>query len=367
VTAAAAARLVRLRLASQRLSGARFDTPVEVVRWMTAMQAQDFAGAKWAVGLRTDSATDRDVEDALTRGEIVRSWPMRGTLHFVAAEDLGWMLAATSERLINGAAARRAALGLTMELLETARGAAIQALSGSRALTREQMHAVFETVGISPEGQRGYHVLWHLSQTGTLCFGPPKRTQQTFVLLDEWVPAPRRLDPDEAIAEWCLRYFRSHGPATIRDFAWWSSLTLTAARRALESVRDALDVLHVDGTEYFHAPGLEAAPGEVRALPGFDEYLLGYQDRAPQLAPEHAHTVTPGKNGVFKPTIVRDGFVVGTWKRSGTARQVRLQVQPFAKLSQRTRTGFVREAVRYGSFLGVPVSVDPPLMPPATL
>ena len=356
--AVARKRLARLRLASQCMTTERFSTPADVVRWMTAMQAQDFAGAKWSVGLRLPGSTEADVESALAAGTIVRSWPMRGTLHFVTAEDLGWMLDLTADRLVAGATSRRAALGLDDVQLERARDASREALAGGRVLTRDQMQEVFERAGVSPHGQRGYFVLRYLSLTGTLCFGPPRSKQQNFVLLDEWVRSPRRLEHDEALGELARRYFLSRGPATIKDFAWWSSLTTTDARRGLAVASTELAELEVDDTRYYLSPEADATPGAggTRALPGFDEYLLGYQDRSAQLAPERARMVVPGSNGMFMPTIVHDGIVVGTWKRSITPRAVRVEALPFAALSARAEAGFARASAEYSAFLGLPAA-----------
>lgn len=346
-------RLARMRLASQRISSSELSSVAEVVRWMTAMQAQDLAGAKWSIGLRLPGSVESDIDAALAEGTIVRSWPMRGTLHVVAPEDLRWMLGLTSERLIKGATERRAALELTHAQLERAREAVIGALTGGRILTRDEIYAVFDRAGVSPTGQRGYHALWYLSQSGTLCFGPPDEKQQTFVLFDEWIAESRTLDRDEALGELATRYFRSHGPATIRDFAWWSSTTLGDARIGLAIARDALTCFDRDGESYYCAADATREPGPdgLRLLPGFDEFLLGYQDRRPQLAPRNAQRVVPGGNGMFLSTIVRDGEVIGTWKRTLSSRGVTLRARPFTASSDRLKRGFERAGRRYARFL----------------
>ncbi|TBN57001.1 winged helix DNA-binding domain-containing protein [Glaciihabitans arcticus] len=313
----------------------------DVIRHMTAMQAQDFAGAKWSVGLRAPGLTDADVEQALANAEIVRSWPMRGTLHLVAPEDLGWMLQLTTPRLIRGARLRREQLGLAEADIERARDVARQALSGGRVLTRDAIHNLWNEHGIETTGQRGYHLLWSLSQTGTLVFGPVQGKVQTFVLLDEWVTQPKRLEGDEALGEWAARYFASHGPATVRDFAWWASLTLGEARRGVAVAKPR--ELEVDGTTYYLAEHLEPTRGTF-LLPGFDEYLLGYQDRSAPLAAEHAPAVVPGNNGIFQPTIVKNGEIVGLWKKPLGTRG--FEFSPFATLPN-TR----KAEAGYGDFM----------------
>ncbi len=339
-----------MRLAAQRISTGKLTSPTEVVRWMTAMQAQDFNGARWAVALRTSAATQREVDEALESGSIVRSWPMRGTLHFVIPEDLKWILGLTTERLLRQAASRLRALGLHEAQFETARAAAIDALQGGRRLSRTGLYHVFDQAGVSSNQQRGYQLLWYLSQTGTLCFGPPEGTTQTFALLDEWIPSSRQLEGDEALGELALRYFNARGPATVRDLAWWSSLTLSAARRGLEVVRPELAVTEVDGVEYVHSPSLEPEAGGIRLLPAYDEFLLGYQDRSLQLDPEVSDRVFPGSNGVFLNIVVADGIVCGTWRRP--ARATSVEVTTFEPLTARAEAGLRKPVRDYARFRG---------------
>lgn len=348
-------RLTGLRLTAQGIAGAPFDSPSAVVRHLLAMQAQDFRGALWSVGLRTPAASSGDVEQALANREIVRSWPMRGTLHFVPATDLGWMLQLTGDRIFASAAGRHRQLGLDEPQFAAARATAERVLAGGVVLSRHGLlHAISED-GTDVSGQRGAHLLLALSVRRVLVFGPVDGTTQTFTLLDEWVPAPRRLERDEALAEFVLRYFVGHGPASTRDFAWWSSLTLTDARRGLSMVEGQLEAIEVGGTTYYHRPGLEPAAEAVHALPGFDEYVLGYQDRSAQLAPEFAQAIVPGNNGVFRPTIVARGEIVGAWRRSASARKVRVEVEAFLPLSEQDTAGFSRAIARFGDFVGMPV------------
>lgn len=348
--------LGRMRLASQGISDARrpeFTSVADVVRWMTAMQAQDLPGAKWSVGLRLPGTTDADVEAALADRSILRSWPLRGTLHFVASEDLGWMLSLTRDRMVKRAASNLAAEGLSPIALERVADVARSSLTGGRVLTRDEIYLLLAQSGVSELGQARYHALWHLCQTGVLCIGPPRGKAQTFVLLDDWVPKPRRLEHDEALGELALRYIRSHGPATDRDFSWWSSLTLTEARKGLAIIHDQVERREVDTVEYHFSPDLTESPpaSGVRLLPGFDEYLLGYTDRRIALAEEHEPSVFPGKNGMFLPTIVSDGAVIGTWKRTTTTSNVTVALQPFAPLGATVASAVQSKAHEYARFL----------------
>jgi hypothetical protein len=353
-------RLTALRMAAQRIGASEFTTPRDAVRWMLAMQGQDFTGVRWSVGLRHVDGTEAGVAAALDAGEIVRSWPLRGTLHLVAAEDLGWMLRLTAPRMMASAPRRRASLGITDADVERARTAASTALTGRRVLTRGALLATIDGAGVSTGGQRGYHLLWYLAQTGTLVLGPTDGRQQTFALLADWVPNPRVLEHDEALGELALRYFRSHGPATDKDLARWSGLTLGDVRRGLAICGGRLTTLDLGGSTYQVAPetlALAAPPARVHLLPGFDEYLLGYGDRTAALAPEHSEAIVPGGNGMFKPTIVVDGEVVGTWRRRVKAGEIVIEPAPFGRLSGRDRNALDEAARAYGAFIGLPAAV----------
>ena len=356
-------RIRDLRLIAQHIGTSAADTPADVVRWMLALQAQDFPGVKWSVGLRQGGGTQAAVEAACDAGQIVRSWPMRGTLHLVAAQDLHWMLELTSPRSVASAADRRAYLGIADLDVERARGLVVAALAGGRVLPRAALLAHLEAAGVSTQGQRGYHLLWFLSQTGSLVLGPADGRGQTFALLDEWVPRPRRLGGDEALGELARRYFASHGPATARDLARWSGLALAQVRRGIAVAGAALTNLELDGLVFHLAPEtLDAAvpSARVHLLPGFDEYVLGYQDRGAVLAAAHSQAIVPGGNGVFRPTIVVEGEVVGTWRRVVRAREVIVEATPFAPLSRRILAGLTDAAQVYGAFLGQPVRLIAP-------
>lgn len=204
-----------LRLVAQRIAGLHLDTPVETVRWLTAAQAQDSASALTSIALRTVNGTHANVEAALSSGDIVRSWPMRGTLHLVAAEDLPWMLSLTGLRMLHSASTRRAQLGLDAPILESAWQLAIDALHGGRNLSRSDLLGVWTSAGLNAVGARGSHLLQYLAQKGIICFGPVRAGEQVIVLIDEWIRWPRQLEHDQGLGEWVERYFRSHGPATI--------------------------------------------------------------------------------------------------------------------------------------------------------
>jgi Winged helix DNA-binding domain len=351
--------IARQRLVNQRIEGEKFEKPEEVVRWLGAIQAQDYLQALWAIGLRLQSATVADVERAISDGKIVRTWPMRGTLHFVPPEDARWMLKLSASRILARDGRRLKQLGLDEEVMERCKELYYDALEGHKRLSRPEMMQLLEEAGISTGSQRGYHILWYLSQDGLICPGPMRDKQQTFVLLDEWVPDSRELSWEESLAELARRYFASHGPATVHDFAWWSGLTVTEARSGLETAMPELVSEKIDGKEYWttgDAPGHTAHDGSsVHLLPAFDEYLLGYKDRGAVLAVDDAPRVVPGKNGVFFPTIVVGGRVVGTWKRKLKKNSVDITLSPFAHLDDLDEGG-IEAARSYSDFVGLPLS-----------
>jgi DNA glycosylase AlkZ-like len=328
-----------MRLVAQRIAGPPERSAIEAVHWMTAMQAQDFKGALTSAALRTKSRSMRDVEVALAAGDVVRSWPMRGTLHLVAAEDLPWMLDTMAQRAVARSVARRSQLGIEDATLAKARDVAHLVLSGRRRLTRAELLASWEQAGLATSGGRGYHLLGHLAQTGFLCFGPMKGCEQGVVLIEDWIRSARRLDKEEALGELARRYFRSHGPATSKDFTRWTNLVAADVRAGLALARPELETLDVDGVEYLMDPQTpdrldrwrSSAQG-VFLLPGFDEFILGYADRTAQLPAEFADRIVPGGNGMFKATVVSCGVVVGTWKRGGRSSKPALETVPFTTL-----------------------------------
>jgi hypothetical protein len=318
------------------------------------VQAQDYPAALWAVGLRTRGAVEGDVERAVAERAVVRTWPMRGTLHFVAAADVRWMLELLTPRVLARSAGRYRQLELDAAAFSRARKAFSRALEGGKQLTRAAMYRALESAGVSPAGQRGIHVLSHLSQEGLLCFGAREGKQQTFALLEEWVPRARKLERDEALAELARRYFTSHGPATLKDFVWWSGLTVADARAGREAAGAHLAAETAGGETYWLSPSSPAATGAapaVHLLPVYDEYTVAYRDRSAVLVPEYAERREAG-NGIFSPSIVARGQVVGVWKRVLKRGSVVVTPIPFRPLSKAERGGLAAAAERYGAFLG---------------
>jgi hypothetical protein len=336
-----------------------------VVEWFGAMQAQDMASGLWSLGARLPGSSAACTSATVERREALRTWPMRGTVHLVPSRDAHWMLAVMGERALAGAARRRDVLGLSEQTADRATEVLGAALAGGGRFTRDECRRALTEAGIDCAGQHLYHLLWYASQRGVLCIAPHVGNEQTFVLLDEWVPDPHRPEREEALGIIALRYFRSHGPTTRQDFAGWTGLTAADARRGIAVAGDALTTVRIDGVEMVMTPELrDAGPppavDDLRILPGFDEYLLGFKDRSLMVAPEHLSAIIPGGNGVFQSTVVRSGRVVATWKRTVGRKQTVVRVAPFADLDAAER-GRVEEAFGpYGHFVGQPLRIDWP-------
>jgi hypothetical protein len=348
--------LCRRRLTHLQIAAPHAAHAAEVVASLAALQAQDHAGSLWAIGLRLRSGTLADVQGAVRERSIVRTWPMRGTLHFVAAADVHWLLDLLAAREIAGAAKRHRDLELDTATFLKAEKAFTRALRGGRQLTRAGMAEVLARAKVAAVGPRLYHCIWRLALEKVLCCGVPEGKQITFALLPEWVPPPKqKLAREEALAQLALRYFGGHGPAGALDLARWAGIGLRDARLGIDGAGRALIAETHAGEPVYSAhdgPPPSAAGRGMFLLPGFDEYILGYKDRGPFLQPEHADAIAPGGNGVFRPTIVHAGRVIGTWRGTATQREVRVAPAPFRPLTAAERRGVAKAAERYGSFLG---------------
>lgn len=324
------------RLTAQQISNTNFTKPGQIVAHLGAMQAQDFQSSLWAIGLRLPGSVLTDIEAAINNHEIIRTWPMRGTLHFVAADDVRWMLKLLTPKVISGSAKRHRDLELDERVFAKAKNLFEKALAGNKILTRNELFEILQSNGIDPKNQRGYHIIIYLCQTGFVCLGPHQGKQPAFVLLDEWVPKTKELDREASIVEITKRYFTSHGPATIADFAWWAGLNIADIKIGLAQAGSSIIREVVEGQEYWMphvSPKIPTASG-VYLLPAFDEYLLGYKDRSAVLHEDHKHKLAPGNNGMFMPTIIIDGQVAGLWKRLIGAKTIKITLDLFRPLSQ---------------------------------
>jgi hypothetical protein len=329
-----------------------------VVEWFGAMQAQDVASGLWSLGVRLPGSTLADIEAALERREAIRTWPMRGTVHLVPSADAHWMLDLMGVRALAGVAARRAVIGLDEATADRGVDILAEALAGGKRLTRAGCLAALTAGGVTISGPLGYHLLWYASQRGVTCIAPHIGKEQTFVLLDEWVPKLHRPERDEALGLITRRYFRSHGPTTRQDFAGWTGLTMTDVRKGLAVAGDDLTAVRVGGVEMIVDPALLDEPrppvDDLHTLPGFDEYLLGFKDRSLMLDDDHKQAVIPGNNGIFQSTIVHGGRVAGTWKRTLGKKAVTIDATALVPLTAAARKKAELSFTAYAAYLGLP-------------
>jgi winged helix DNA-binding protein len=348
------------RLINQQIASAKQKTPGEIVALLGAMQAQDYLGALWAIGLRSPNSTEVGIERAITDRAIIRTWPMRGTLHFVAPTDIRWMLELLTPPVITASKRRQQQLELDDKTLARCRALFTKVLQGGKQLSREAIYSSLEDARIPTGSQRGYHILWRLAQEGIICFAARQGKQPTFALLDEWVKPTKKLKREEALAELTKRYFIGHGPATLQDYAWWSGLRISEAKTGIEMVASSLRKETRGTAIYWTSPEPTTPLTDLpiaNLLPGFDEYMLGYTDRSAALDPQQAQKLIPDNNGRFLGTMVLDGPVVGTWKRTLQKKRVRMVMEPFSLLCTRAKQSFVAAAERYGEFVGMPVDL----------
>jgi hypothetical protein len=345
------------RLANQRISDNPFARPAEVVQWLGAVQAQDFAGAKWALGLRMHAATDDIVEQAFTEGAILRTHVLRPTWHFVTPADIHWLLALTAPRVhaLNAPYYRK--LELDHDLFQRSTTALKQALQGGNQLTRDEVRGVLAQAGIATAGElRMNYILMRAELDGVVCSGARRGKQFTYALLSERAPQVRHLERDHAVAELAQRFFLSRGPASVQDFARWSGLTVTDARAGLEAVKGQLQHEPVDGQSYWRSPSTPAvhehAPAAV-LLSIYDEYISGYKDRSAMVEPSYGAKLQTLGNALTAIVVV-DGQVVGTWKRRLRKDAVVIETDIFAALTNAESHAVATAIDQYAAFLQLP-------------
>jgi hypothetical protein len=319
------------------------------------VQSQDYGGAKWAVGQRLDGAADADLDRALAEGSILRTHVLRPTWHFVARDDLQWMLALTAPRVLAASGTNRRKLGLTDAVLAKANDVLRQAVEGGAQLTRQELGDALAEAGIDPTGQRLPHLLAAAELEGVLCSGGLRGKQHTYALFDARAPKARPMKREAAITELARRYFASHGPATAKDFAWWSGLTLTDAKSGIERQHPQLQSAELDGQTFWFAPldGADDKPPRALLLPNYDEYLVAYADRGALLDAPPPSMLDSRGNVLFNNTLVIDGSVVGTWRRTVKKGEVHLEVTTFAPIPKTASRHVTEAADRYGAFLGL--------------
>lgn len=311
----------KLRLLNQQLSSPLFHSPKELVSWMGAVQAQDYAMAKWAIGVRLKSASLAIVEQALQKGEIVRTHVMRPTWHFVAAEDLRWMLKLSEQRIktVNDTYAKGRGIVISDELYSKSNRLLEKILAGKRKLTRPELAEEFGTAGLPSDNYHMTRFTMRAEVEGVICGGESKGGKHTYMLLEECIPPMPDLTKDEALARLARNYFRSHAPGALEDFIWWSGLTAREAQQAVYLIERELTVHQQEGKNYYVHDECRVcttlSAEHPVLLPSYDEYLLGYKSRT-EVLPLEYYPKAFTRNGLFFPVILAEGQVVGNWNRT---------------------------------------------------
>lgn len=303
------------RLINQMVHGNELNSARDLVHWMGAVQAQDYSMAKYAIGVRLKNTTDTIIEEAINEAKIIRTHVLRPTWHFVAAEDIRWMMKLTAENLNSALTSNNKRLGLDEKTFNKTNAIIEKLLRDGKHLTRKEIMAALEKKGIQTDELRASHIMFRAETDLIVCNGTKKDKQFTYALLNERVPSSKSLTKQEALAKLALRYFRSHGPATLQDFTWWSGLSVRDSKNGLESIKPKLVCEKYKEDIYWYSTGqISVSKGsKVVFLPAFDEFLIGYKSRHISLDTEHApRTFT--NNGIFNPVIVHSAKVIGTWK-----------------------------------------------------
>ena len=357
--------IVRRRLYNQRLAGDPFEKPEDVVSWLVAVQAQDYPGATWSLALRSEGLTSAMIDQAFADGKILRTHVMRPTWHFVAPVDIRWLLELTAPRVKTTMASYFRKFELDDAILAQTNAAMAKALMGGNQLTRSELESMLQRsdiIGDNENRERISFIMMRAELDGVICSGGRRGKQFTYALLEERAPQARTLEREEALAELTRRYFISRSPATVYDFSWWSGLTVGDARAGLEMIGSQLESEEIDGTVYWYSPDLRGKqdmpvkppPAMTHLLPTFDEYFLAYKDRSATLDPAFTGRQLEYMDLIARDngqTIVIDGRVAGTWRRTLRRNAVHVSLNPFKPLVE-TQTRAVNTATeRFGAFL----------------
>jgi len=340
--------IILKRLANQHIVSPVAATPGQVVSGMVAMQAQDYPGAKWSVGMRMKQAHHLDIETAFNTGKILRTHVMRPTWHFVTPGDIRWLLALTAPRVhaANGFMYRQE--GLDKKTINGATKVLEKALEGKNFLTRDELKMVLEKKKIIMSRFRLSYLVMHAELEGIVCSGPRKGNQFTYALLDELVPRIKPVKNDEALFNLAGRYFSTRGPATIKDFAWWSGLTVIDAKKGTGSLGHSYIRENINGAEYIFIPSeVENKSTSTFLMSDYDEYGISYKDRS-ALFPEL--TGRPAAVPSFTHMIIIDGKIAGTWKKIVKGKNIEIECAPFITLSGPAKKNLDHAVNRYREF-----------------
>ena len=348
------------RLHNQFLSHTPLTDPAQLVGRLGAVQSQDYAGAKWALGLRLTHATDAALDQAFNEGRILRTHILRPTWHFVAPEDLRWMLQLSAPRVhvANAFMYRqlevdKASLRKIYEVLE-------RVLRDGKYSTRTELGSALEKAGIIAAGQRLAYFIMSAELDGILCSGPRRGKQFTYALLEERVPKARMWDREETLAELTRRYFVTRGPATLHDFTWWSGLTMADAKKGIDMVKSNFVQEVRNGNSYWfdstRSPVREPSP-TAHLLPNYDEYFIGFKDRSAIGRIARQAGIKADDPSLIAHIVILNGQIVGGWKRTVKKNAAVVELRLLTELTKKQYAAVIQAAERYGEFMGVAVEI----------
>lgn len=348
------------RLLNQYLVGTPLTQPEDVVKWLGAVQAQEYGHAKWALSLRMTPTTESVIEQACMEGRILRTHVMRPTWHFVAPDDIRWLLDLTAPRVhaVNAYMVRK--VELDDSTFSRSNEVIVEALQGGQHLTRPELATALAQVGIVAEGVRLTYLMMRAELDGLICSGVRRGKQSTYALIEERAPNAKTLPREEALAELTRRFFSSHGPATIDDFAWWSGLTKADVKEGLELNKGVL-VQEIIGERVYWRGVTEptttmtAITGHL--LPIYDEYTIAYKNHDDIVDMASAEKMKQADLAVFTSTIEIGGRIVGLWKRTFEKDSVVVETELFRALTSEEQQALNEALWRYGEYWGMAVVV----------
>lgn len=346
----------RIRLYNQQISKSKFTKPEDVVKYLGAVQSQDFSGAKWALGLRLHKSTDSDIEKCFNEGKILRTHALRPTWHFVDPSDIRWMVELNTPQVKKIMSYYNKKLELTDAIFNKANEVIQKALSEKKYMTRDEIKKELAKYKITGDTQRMGHIVGWAELDGIICSGPRRGKQFIYTLIDQVAPKTKSISREEALTKLAKVFFETRGPATIQDFSKWSGLSMIDSRKGLEEIKSKFISEVIDGKEYFFLdfdPYSIINPPIALLLPNYDEYVSSYSDYSIISKPEHQKNLDKIGNAAFWNHIIINGMIVGSWRRIFKLKTVEIQLSPLRNINQEEKAAIEKELAKYGKFLNL--------------
>ncbi|MBB4800972.1 hypothetical protein HNP37_001011 [Flavobacterium nitrogenifigens] len=348
------------RMVAQKLFEKDSCSPQEVVKHFGAMQAQDYAMAKWAIGSRCNS-TEKEIEEAINSGKIIRTHILRPTWHFVSPDDIYWMLELSAPQLRKLAISGAKKFNVNENKLRQMNKSIEKLLTGNNHLTRPEIMQELGVKKTASDNFLGAAIMMNAELDGLVCNGEMKGKQITYALLEERVKKPNTsLTKEEALAKLAQRYFESHGPATLLDFSWWSGFAPTICQKAINAIELQLNKITIDNQQYWFKKEVFSKDNfreGVHFLPAFDEILISYKTREASFSGDH-QSKTFTNNGIFKPIILENGKVIGIWKRTFKKDHVKIETEFFNETEKHKKEVLFEAIKDFEKYLEMKITIE---------